>query len=56
MKRNFTIEDAVDMICQKSRLGMTEKQATIAFSYSKMVIIDEIEQANIIDKLNFTEF
>ena len=43
LKKNFTYEDAIDMICQKSRLGLTEKQTTIAFSYSKMVIIDEIE-------------
>jgi len=56
LKKTFTLDDAKQMIVEKSGLGLTEKQVTLAFSYSKLIVIDEIEDAAKMDKLNFTEF
>lgn len=43
VKRSFSIEDAAVMVLNCPGLKLTDKDATMAFAYSKFLVTDEMD-------------
>lgn len=55
LKKQFHLEDAVQMVSH-STLKLTDKDTTLAFSYSKFPVTDEMIDITNVQLLNFGEF
>lgn len=55
IKKQFHLEDAVQMVSH-STLKLADKETTLAFSYSKFPVTDEMEDISNVQLLNFSEF
>ncbi|CDW71199.1 UNKNOWN [Stylonychia lemnae] len=56
LKRVFTLEDAIEMVLKASGLQMNIKDARVAHAYSKFLVVDEMENIDSLQLLNFGEF
>lgn len=56
LKKTFTSEDAVNMVQNCPGLRLTEKETTLAFAYSKFIVVDEMAEIDNMHLLNFGEF